>query len=117
MSAAFVSRDEGKGSWLGIGNVEAVVVRAAGAARPVRESLFLWPGVVGQNIRSLRASALELCPGDALVFATDGIRGNFVESLSALDAPERLATQVLTTYGKSTDDALVLAARYLGVAP
>ena len=113
MSAAFVGRDEGKGTWLGIGNVEAVVVRAA---RPVCESLFLWPGVVGQNIRSARASVLELCPGDALVLATDGIRSSFAESLSALDPPEWLATQVLATYGKSTDDALVLAARYLGMA-
>ena len=88
MSAAFVDRDQGKGSWLGIGNVEAVVVRAAGGTRPVCQSLFLWPGVVGQNIRSLRASALELCKGDALVFATDGIRGSkFTDfALCAADA-------------------------------
>ncbi len=117
MSAAFVNRADGRLSWLGVGNVEAVLVRADRTALKVHECLFLWPGVLGEHMRSVRASALALCPDDLLVFATDGIRGSFVESLSALDPPERVATQVMATYGKSTDDALVLAARYLGGSP
>ncbi len=117
MSAAFISRADAKLSWLGVGNVESVVVRANRAAHKPFESLFLRPGVVGEHMRSLRASSLELRPDDLLVFATDGIRGSFVESLSALDPPERVATEVMATYGKSTDDALVLAARYLGGSP
>jgi phosphoserine phosphatase RsbX len=116
MSAAFVRRADGELSWLGVGNVEAVAVRRASGPRPVCESLFLWPGVVGQNIPSLRTSQLRLYPGDTLVFATDGIRTNFVESLSAFEPPPRLAAQLLEKHGKSTDDALVLVARYIGEA-
>jgi phosphoserine phosphatase RsbX len=52
--------------------------------------------------------------GDTLVFATDGISGDFLADVSAREEPQRLADQILARHGKGTDDALVLVARYLG---
>jgi len=56
-------------------------------------------------------------PGDTLIFATDGIRSDFLnELLSPRDSPRTLADRVLAGWGRQTDDSLVLVARYLGLA-
>jgi len=81
------------------------------------EAILLRSGVVGLELPQLRASVTTLAPGDLLVMATDGIRSGFAERLSAAQATQRLADQILADYRKSTDDALVLVARYLGGAP
>src|SRR5438552_424629 len=52
--------------------------------------------------------------GDLLIFATDGIRGGFTEGLPTDATPQQLADEILARYGKGTDDALVLVARYAG---
>ena len=53
--------------------------------------------------------------GDLLVVATDGVRSDFADDLRP-GAPQVVADQVLARFGKTSDDALVLAAR-LGSAP
>ncbi len=113
LTVALVRR-RGHLSWLGVGNVEAVVVRAAsGRGRAVRDSLMLQPGVVGYQIQSPRTAETEFAPGDTLVMATDGIKSSFVEALAIHDDPARTAATILDAYGKLTDDALVLAAARL----
>ena len=112
LALAFICRD-GRLRWLGVGNVEAVVSHAAADGRRARQSVMLLPGVVGQQIPRLRLAEVALSPGDMLVIATDGIRSMFLEALSSVDTPERTAQRILAEYGKTTDDALVLAAAYL----
>jgi hypothetical protein len=51
-----------------------------------------------------------------LIFATDGVRSGFVEGLTADRTTEELAGGILEQFGRTTDDALVLVARYLGNA-
>lgn len=104
-------------SWIGVGNVEAVLFRADREARPARESILLRAGVVGYQLPPLRAVDVPVTPGDTLVFATDGIRSDFL-ALAPLDArPQHFADRICTHYNKATDDALVLVARYLGNRP
>lgn len=100
-------------TWLGIGNVEAVLIHVGPAA--TRESAVLRSGVVGFKLPSLRASAVRLARGDTLVFATDGIESRFAESLGPLDLPQLVADRVLEQHGKPGDDALVLVARCRGL--
>jgi hypothetical protein len=114
LAVAFMEK-AGRLRWLGVGNVEAVVVRAARNARPGRLSLMLLAGVVGQQIPSLRLSETDLSPCDVLVLATDGVRSAFIDTLSAADPPSRTAQGVLEAFGKKIDDALVLAAVFIGV--
>jgi len=62
---------------------------------------------------------------DLLIFATDGLRSSFMHDpqlqnpllRQAQDGPQQLADALLTRYGKATDDALVLVARYRGATP
>ncbi len=115
ITLAFIHR-QGRLAWLGVGNVEAVVVRAGADKRRLRESLLLQPGVVGQQIPTLRMTEIDLAAGDRLVMATDGVRTAFLEALAEPGTAGVLAQRVLAEYSKRTDDALVIAATYLGEA-
>ena len=103
--------------WLGIGNVEGVVVRAHAIARPRVERLLARGGVVGHRLPRLLVSTVALTRDDVVVLATDGIRADFADRLTAGEPPRGLADRILAAYGKELDDALVLVARYLGSAP
>ncbi|OLD66886.1 MAG: hypothetical protein AUI33_10535 [Ignavibacteria bacterium 13_1_40CM_2_61_4] len=114
--AAFSARDETM-TWLGVGNVEGLLLRAQTTMSPRRESLLLRGGVVGVHLPALAAAIIPVMPGDTLIFATDGIRSDFLnELLSPRDSPRTLADRVLAGWGRQTDDSLVLVARYLGLA-
>jgi hypothetical protein len=60
---------------------------------------------------------LPIRRGDTLVLATDGIRASFAEELSLRDPPQQIADHILARFGKDTDDALVLVARFVGCTP
>jgi negative regulator of sigma-B (phosphoserine phosphatase) len=49
-----------------------------------------------------------------LVFATDGVRSDFSTYSPLGRDVQDTADAMLARYGKQTDDALVLVARYLG---
>ncbi|MES2644182.1 MAG: SpoIIE family protein phosphatase [Myxococcota bacterium] len=101
--------EDGVVRWVGVGNVEGLIVRRAPA---VRERLLLWGGVVGHNLPTLRASSIPWGDGDLLVFATDGLRPDFADAIAPGMAPEMaVVSAFVKSYGKR-DDALILAARW-----
>jgi serine phosphatase RsbU (regulator of sigma subunit) len=114
MSLAFFQAGDGSMTWLGVGNVESVLLYTDAAARPARTSLMTRGGIVGLQLPQLRAQVISIAPGDTLLVATDGIKDGFVDGLNTETPPQQLADQVLTGSCKGTDDALVLVARYLG---
>ncbi len=103
-------------TWLGVGNVEGLLLRANPAAIPARESVLLRGGVVGYEIPPLRPATHRVAAGDTLVLATDGIRSGFAEGLDIAAPPRETAAGILARHAKDTDDALVLVARWLGIA-
>ena len=118
MSVAALNRHDRSMTWVGVGNVEGLLVYGDGAARSgaSRATLVMRGGIVGSELPRLYPVVLPIAPGDTLFFATDGIREGFAEGLSPEAAPQQLADQILARYGKGTDDALVVVARYLGGA-
>ena len=100
-------------TWLGVGNVQGVLVRAD--KKWTQETLLLRGGVVGDHLPQLQAAVLPVGPGDLLVFATDGVRTNFTGTLSALENPQRAADRILKAFSNGSDDALVLALRITGI--
>jgi phosphoserine phosphatase RsbX len=116
MSVAYFDPTRDTMTWVGLGNVEGVLVHENWAERSSRTSLLTRGGIVGAQLDAVtvRPWVIPLQPGDLLVFATDGIRGGFTEDISRRDPPQQIADLLLARYGKGTDDALVLAARYLG---
>jgi len=116
VSVALFDRADGSMTWLGVGNVEGVLLYADSGRRRGRERLVTRGGIVGSELPPLRAEVLAVAPGDTLILATDGIRSGFADDLAIDGPPQQLADQILARSGKSTDDALVLVARYLGDA-
>jgi phosphoserine phosphatase RsbX len=115
LSLASIDPQHGMMTWLGVGNVQGVLMRAGAQKGSVQEVLLLRGGVVGSQLPALQAAVLPIAKGDTLVFVTDGIRSEFVEGLSALESPQRAADRILKRHGKGNDDALVLVVRLTGV--
>jgi negative regulator of sigma-B (phosphoserine phosphatase) len=111
--ASFNSRDDTV-TCLGVGNVEALLVRANGGVKPVSESIVLGPGVVGYQLPALRASVLSVSFGDLLILASDGIRAGFDQDLSPGGRPQQIADNIMNRHYKGNDDAQTLVVRYLG---
>jgi negative regulator of sigma-B (phosphoserine phosphatase) len=73
--------------WIGVGNVECVLIRGDALARPQRVFLVPRGGVVGYQLPPVRASDVPIAECDTVVFATDGIRHGFLDHLVPTDAP------------------------------
>jgi negative regulator of sigma-B (phosphoserine phosphatase) len=116
LSLASIEPVHGMMTWLGVGNVQGVLVRSDPQKKGnLHEVLLLRAGVVGSQLPPLQAAVLPIARGDTLFFATDGVRINFAESLSARENPQRAADRILKEYGSRTDDALVLVSRLTGI--
>jgi phosphoserine phosphatase RsbX len=97
--------------WVGVGNVEAALLRAArDEPRPV-ESMLLSGGVVGYQLPRLRPRSVAVSPGDLLVVATDGLRADFASAVIRHDAPRMIVSRLLRTHRSGDDDSLVLTLR------
>jgi negative regulator of sigma-B (phosphoserine phosphatase) len=117
ISLAFISAPESTMSWLGVGNVEGRVLSADPSMTRPKDSLALGSGVAGHELPSVRIATLDVQPGDLLVLATDGIESDFAESLDISGSAQAIAERILARHRRPTDDALVVAVRYLGVRP
>jgi phosphoserine phosphatase RsbX len=103
-------------SWAGVGNIEGTLIRAEPGEERARESVMLVGGVPGHQLPQLRSTEVPVSPGDTLVLSTDGIRPGYLELLASGDPPNAVVERIMDQFGKGTDDALVLVARYWGIA-
>jgi negative regulator of sigma-B (phosphoserine phosphatase) len=117
MTIALFNHRENTVTALGIGNVEAALLRANPDVNPQHESVLLRGGVVGYQLPALRATVFPMYPGDLMVFATDGIRSDFTTKIYFAESPQHLAERILDQDFRGIDDALVLAIRYAGASP
>lgn len=109
-----VFHDDGTATWLGVGNIAGRLVRGGEPSPTGGQWLASQSGVAGDDLPPLRPATLPLRRGDVLVLATDGIDGAFADGLVATGSCEDIAARVLDAHARETDDALVVAARYLG---
>jgi negative regulator of sigma-B (phosphoserine phosphatase) len=114
MSLASFHTTDNTMSWVGVGNVAGVLIRAGASPVPQRETILLRGGVVGLNLPQLYATEMAVYSGDTLVFATDGISRSFADNLSIQDSPQHIAEEIGSHFAVDTDDALVVVARYRG---
>ncbi len=114
MTLGYLDRPARTLTWLGVGNVEGLLLRADIKARPRSERVMLHAGVVGYILPDLRAGVVPLAPGDLLVFVTDGIHPGFEAGWLSSDPPQQIADHIIERYARPTDDALALVVRYPG---
>jgi phosphoserine phosphatase RsbX len=101
-------------SWLGVGNVEGVLVRAEEGTGD--EAVAMRGGTVGFQLPPLHPRTLEIRRGDTVVLATDGIRHGFKAEVNRAREPQHIADEILRLWGRTTDDAFVMVARYIHTA-
>lgn len=111
MTIASIAED-GQMEWMGVGNVEAIVVRSALPHR--HEGVVTHGGIVGYRLPSLYQASTRLDTGDLLVMATDGIRSDFASSVDPALSPRINAARILEGHSRGNDDALVVVASYDG---
>ena len=113
MSLAWIDAQSNTMKWVGVGNVQGVLLSRGSGGQAVENSLLLRAGVVGVRLPVLEAAVVEISRGDTLVLATDGVKATFDRSRASKLSPQNAADQILAQYGDSGDDALVLVARYM----
>jgi negative regulator of sigma-B (phosphoserine phosphatase) len=98
--------ENGRGEFCGIGNVE---VQSLEGAAP---GLFCLPGIVGHNLRTVRAMPFAMRPGDVYCLHSDGVtaRGNLRGCLPG--APEAVARRIVESFGRRHDDATAVVLGY-----
>ena len=98
-------------TWIGVGNVEGLLLKNGDGTRPERERLVLRRGVVGDRLPALQISIVAVPRQGLLVFATDGIGDGYDQGLETRAAPQAQADGILARHSREADDALVLVAR------
>lgn len=114
ISMASFNFKEGLLTWLGVGNVQGVLLPAGSLWSDKEDSLFQRPGLVGSNLPRLQATVVPVSAGDSIVFWTDGIESSFDRTPARSHPPQRAAEMILERHARRTDDALILIARFNG---
>jgi hypothetical protein len=114
LSLASINLATGSTTWIGVGNVEAVLFR--GGEGGAREQVLPRSGVVGYQLPPLREAAVSIAPSDVLVMVSDGLRHQFIEDAPQAGDLGAYAERMLAAHSRESDDALVLALRYLGAS-
>jgi negative regulator of sigma-B (phosphoserine phosphatase) len=117
ISLAFLSSMRSTMTWLGVGNVEGRLVSGVPSVTRTKGSLAVASGLPGHELPKVSAATLDIRPGDIMLLATDGIAPGFAESLDVSGPPQAITDRILLNHSKTTDDALVVAVRYLGSRP
>ncbi len=111
ISMASFDAARGVMTWLGVGNVEALLVRAQSG---MTEAVAMRGGTVGYMLPPLNARTVVVHPGDTLVLASDGVRHGFKQEVLTARTPQQIADEVIAHWAKTSDDACVVVARYAG---
>ncbi|MGH2628000.1 MAG: SpoIIE family protein phosphatase [Anaerolineales bacterium] len=119
MSLASFDAAESTLTWIGVGDVQGILLRSDPDRAPAYESLLLRRGVVGAQLSELAAAKLAVDAGDMLLFLTDGIEpgADWRAELRSGTAPQAAAERILGRHARGSDDGLVLVARYKGGGP
>jgi len=97
--------DSSQATYVGVGNI-GVQVYSRQPIKPISKN-----GILGFRLPSLLELRYVYDPGDIFVLYSDGVSNNFAQDnkIDIKQPPQRLAEQILASYGKHTDDATVVA--------
>lgn len=102
MSAVKIAKKGNLLHWVGVGNVEAMLLTNQGTKYVVNTG-----GVVGYQLRTLRVTQHTFHKGDLLVLHTDGVRSTVVDALRKLSYPVEHVADLLANNWAGDDDALL----------
>ena len=109
MSIAKLNFDNNMMTWLGVGNIEGLLLKGNAISR---ERLLLRGGILGYQLPPLREAVIPFMSCDTLIFLTDGIRRSFDGGIKICDRTKKIEDDIMSKYNRGTDDALVQVVRY-----
>ena len=104
-------------SWIGVGDVSAVLLREGRSLRREREFLLTRGGVAGDFMPKPAVSTVSAAPGHVIILATDGARPDYSHGLDLMGTPRQIAERILDRHATGTEDSLALVVRYAGGLP
>ena len=116
MSMAAFNAGDSSMSWIGVGNVGAVLLRKRSTPEHRDAAIAARGGVVGYQLPQLRVETLRVFSGDTLIMATDGIRDAFTTGIVMEHSAQEIADSIVARFAKSSDDAHVVVVRYMGTS-
>ena len=99
-------------NWAAVGEVDGLLLRGSDSRECERVSVIQKGGTLGYNLPAVISQSHEIMARDTIIMASDGIRQAFREQIPLGRTAEALATEILCTYGRDNDDALVLVAQF-----
>lgn len=99
-------------TWLGVGNVGGILLRADSGSKPARITLVQSAGFIGGETPHPTTRSVPLAIGDTVMLFSDGIKDGFADSVVLSNTPKEIADAVIGRHTKGNDDALILVARY-----
>lgn len=99
-------------TWLGVGNVGGILLRADSGSKPARITLVQSAGFIGGEPPHPTTRSVPLAYGDTVMLFSDGIKEAFADSVVLTNTPKQIADSVIGRHTKGNDDALILVARY-----
>lgn len=111
IAAAVIDMTAGAMSWVGLGDVDGILIKPATNERrwmPRRNGVL---GMASDVPSKLRLSVEPLTSGDLVMFATDGVSRKHAPTLGRTNDPQAIAENLLAMNNRGTDDASVLVAR------
>jgi phosphoserine phosphatase RsbX len=99
-------------TWLGVGNVGGILLRADAGSRPARVTLVASAGFIGGETPHPTTRSVPLALGDTVILFSDGVKEMFADSVVLANSPQEIADAAIARHSKGNDDALVLVARY-----
>ncbi|OGU33665.1 MAG: hypothetical protein A2068_08980 [Ignavibacteria bacterium GWB2_35_6b] len=104
MALASINYSDETLTWLSIGNVEGMLLRADSEIKPSYENIFMCPGVIGYRLSQLNATIIPISKGDMLILSTDGIRSDYVLRIAA---DSQYAARQSSNLGEWSKDELI----------
>jgi serine/threonine protein phosphatase PrpC len=94
-------------TYVGVGNI-GIQVYSRQPIKPISKN-----GILGFRLPTLLELRYVYDPGDIFVLYSDGVSNSFGQDnkIDIKQPPQRMAEQILTIYGKYTDDATVVAVK------
>ncbi|MEU1980548.1 SpoIIE family protein phosphatase [Nocardia sp. NPDC019395] len=103
--------------WLGVGNVDSLVLTAGPTGPQVSATVLQSGGIVGYRLPpTLQPQSVTVRPGDLLLMSTDGVAVEPGAGIDLAKSTADIARELVDRHAKDSDDALVLAARVRGVS-
>lgn len=99
-----IDPEQNRASYIGVGNI-GIYVYSRKPIKPISKN-----GILGYRLPTLLELTYTYDPGDLFVLYSDGVSSHFAQDLhlDIRQPPQKLAEQIVQTYGKQSDDATVV---------